>query len=292
MDREEFIRSLGEASSYVQFLSEMCTMLSRQNYEYLYSDNQKFASLLREGETSKAMEIYWFEILQRVHFGAVAGLLRQQKWLEGIINSSINSNFICFSSCFRGLIESAGDTHDVFQYVPLTLADCFSYVSQALNSKLEELVINEALEDKLIHFSHARRVEKGETTPDSHRAETSKHYVEAMGSTQLVKCYSELCQVVHPASSSVNCFFIQKSNGKWACTNENDELLIKDFIRRYTSVFSIIFMLPVNSCVLTLQLLNQFDCRSIKTPIPPWVDMTSIPAWQKIQKAIQKAKAG
>ena len=82
-------------------------------------------------------QIYWREILYRVHIGASTALFRLHHWLDGTIRAAGDRNPLLTASGLRGLLEAAADTLHAFQNVPMMLAENHMYVRQALSGTLE-----------------------------------------------------------------------------------------------------------------------------------------------------------
>lgn len=159
--------------------------------------------------------VYVYEILERLHWGATSSILRCKKWLDGLINSIISNNFILFSSCFRGLLESAGDSIYTFEKIPISEIDKrrldpnydFNYkvnVLPLLVTNYYDLIVNtlkgenenikntlkkfEMIENRLINFSFARQshsstpyTSKAEQNRDVYISRKANEYVNLLG---------------------------------------------------------------------------------------------------------------
>lgn len=53
--------------------------------KYFYIDNGTYMNKLLSGEISEAMQIYWREMLFRIHFVATSSILRNAEWIDGIV---------------------------------------------------------------------------------------------------------------------------------------------------------------------------------------------------------------
>ena len=77
------------------------------------------------------------------------------------------------------------------------------------------MMISKELEDTLIHFTHARKLSKGEDAPSTHRARQPWEYIkriEEMNNNGVKELYSELCELVHPAADSVLMWFVKEGD--------------------------------------------------------------------------------
>lgn len=110
------------------------------------------------------------------------------------------NNFITFASTFRGLIESAADAYYSLADVPMTLAENHRKIIRALEGNLDAVLLAGVLEEKLIHFIYARKIEKGEVVPDYLQAKSARAYLSELQQAKegyIHDCYSELCQITH-----------------------------------------------------------------------------------------------
>lgn len=266
------------------------------NYSYTFRDISNFEEILKQNPDN-GMKIYWIEILQRSHIVAISTILRQRRWVKGVISSFETQNAVSFAANFRGLIESAGDSYHTLGIVPLTLAEKYSEIVEALKGEVPEntLYKDKELEDKLIHFTHGRKIQSGDKDkfPKSHQAESSYKYrkeLEESSNASVDECYKELCGIVHPAKLSVSIFFHTSEHSdrtKLSLDKENDLEYILDFSDRYSEVVSEIFMKPINSALLTLKTLNKFPASRAHTEAVQNIGLDDIPQWKKIKRKIK-----
>src|SRR5690606_30426987 len=116
-------------------------------------------------------QIYWTEMFYRSHMSAYSGLKRLLDWFRIIEVSS--DNFISYCSALRGMMECAGDTYDGLSAVAITLGDNKEVIKKALEGNLKEIMLNEELENKLIHFTHASKPYSRETGLSYHKPKRS-----------------------------------------------------------------------------------------------------------------------
>lgn len=182
--------------------------LTEHDPTYEYLTLEAFRELL-ETKPSAGMQCYWREILQRVHFAASVSLFRSFAWFEGMIVAVLYENLLSFSAALRGLVESATDSFYALSGVPERLQAVSPNLPTILNGTFDRVITDGELEDRLIHFSHARKLDKGESVPDSHRAQSVRTYLDFFDQNSTVPVsglYATLCQITHPAHLSVLAF--------------------------------------------------------------------------------------
>ena len=82
---------------------------SLKPYEYEFASIEGLDNLLRNNP-KKGMRIYWQEIIMRAHFCAISSMLRGMRWIDGILISYENQNYLTFCASMRGLLEAAADS--------------------------------------------------------------------------------------------------------------------------------------------------------------------------------------
>lgn len=249
---------------------------------YSFMEIEQFEILL----PSQKNQIYWEEILYRAHWAAVANSIRHLRWFDAcVIHSTTQPNYLAFCAALRGLLESAADTKHSLEAVPLTIASAAGNILKALAGKLDgSFFISTELENCLIHFHHARKVGKEEDAPPTHRAETAAKYVSALDHAQYpVKAlYSELCQVVHPAESSLHWLSHVSENG-WEVGAQDDIGSIHKLVDRYKESISWIQQNSGNITILLCQVLNSLPRKQLHIEsVKPW-NMSELPVHRKIK---------
>jgi hypothetical protein len=282
----ELAQILGEdAASFVSLLVNVVARFTEHRYEFM--SQTRYGELLQTSP-SEAMHIYWLEILYRANFASSVSLLRSKRWLDGLIIAARYENYVLFMASLRGFLESAADSFHSLQDVPTLLADSHAVVRKAIKGQLSQMVLSTDLENTLIHFTHARRLEKDEHAPSSHRARQIKEYLESLaigGDYRLAECYRELCEVTHPAASSVMCFaqMGQDSIGTiYELVSQPDSDHIRHFCESYRDVMLRIVSLGVMPPLVTLRLINEFDERSLLTEAVTNVGIEGHNVWKQI----------
>lgn len=263
-------------------------------YEYEYLGKEEFDKLLRTNQT-KAMNIYWREIIMRAHFSAVTTLLRSQQWLDGAILSYESNNYLSFTATFRGFLESAVDSFDALSGVPITLAENFEKIEEMITEKRNttSMIIAEDLENTLIHFSHARKINKTDNFPDSHKAKTMRDYIsslESNGSNAIGDCYAELCQSTHPAGQSVYAFTetLDSKTEKFTLCQTRDKVNIENFCYKHNNIFDSLFQAQFNTSLLILRIINSFSIPEFETEPINKMKFDNIKQWNQIKNYLPK----
>lgn len=126
------VRVFGEdGASFVPFIYDFASQM--RGFRYKFMPISEFQEL---HDMSRAMEIYWSEILQRAHMAAATSIMRTQRWLEGILWAADQPNIFSFAATFRGLIESASDTNDALAQASMSLASYRQIIQTALKREL------------------------------------------------------------------------------------------------------------------------------------------------------------
>jgi len=290
MDKNGMEELFGKSSAYYFDIIKMITDdIDILNFEYFFVDNDSYKKVSIQ-HINVGMKIYWFEILERAHLCGVTAILRQNSWIKGIINSINDPNFIQFASAFRGFMEASSDAYAALRGVPSTISEINKVIRLALEEKLYDVHTSSDLEDTLIHFAHARKVGNHENVPYSHKAKTERQYLTSLTvekSNMIHECYSELCEITHPASLSVFSF-IDEKDMILRLSTKKDLMNIQSFCRKYIEIIEDIFQLSLNPLFLILKTLNLFNLKNVYTPSAENINLDKIPAWSKILKNFEQ----
>jgi hypothetical protein len=256
--------------------------------KYQFMEPEEFRGILHSS-LQEGNRIYWTEMLYRAHWAASANILRHKRWHAACLSLSAQpANFLGFTAALRGLLEAAADGYFSLGAVPLTLAENHRNIKHALSGEAKDLAISPDLENLLIHFQYGRKIKKDETAPDPHKAKSATDYLSAadgVGNKELKTLYSELCQLVHPAAHSV-LWFGEESAGTITLTNADDKEWILDLCKRHSEAISSLQMLSINPCLLIFKILNMFSVKSLWIDYVNMIDMSKVPSWLKIKKAL------
>ncbi len=250
--------------------------------------------LIRQ-DLSEGMRIYWIETLQRAHLAAVTAILRSRRWISGVQDAAVENNLLVFAATLRGLMESAADASTALIGTPLTLAQCYSSIVEALSSQATTAIMCSELEEELIHYSHAQRLSAPEraNSPRSHQVRQVQEYLNIFGDANggaIRQCYSELCDLTHPGSSSVRMWLTSEEAAGYELrlSSNQDAVHIGRILREYASVTPQLIMFAFNAPVITLNVLNYFPVVDLHTPkILNWnLDMLS--GWMKCRDELDR----
>lgn len=253
---------------------------------YTFEDQRVFELKCRNPDTGMlhARRTYWTEMLYRAHMASVASLLRTVGWIEVAIREHDAGSLYGCASAFRSLIESAGDIGISLGAVPYTLATIKHQVKAEIAGRSQEpMLTSRELEDALIHFTHARKVQKGEEAPESHRALQSYKYVGYVDRMQIPgvnEFYAQLCEIVHPAEGSVSVSFISEG-GAWLADLDNEGRVLKMMLDQRRTTLAGVLVASFNAPLLTLRTLQSFGLFK-KLPSLRKYRFDNIPEWNRI----------
>lgn len=291
IEKEQILQIFGKVGiEYIPFLRKLCEEFPEVEYKFM--DNEKHESLLMS-DMNRGMEIYWREILYRLHLASTITIVRFDKWIQGILLGAKYGNFILYATSLRGLIESCADSDDTLRNIPLPLSEIFDKVQNSINGNTEKPVLFPDGEDKLIHFSHAAVFRRGDDVPNTWKAKTAKSYIEnidGIANGDLYSSYKQLCNLSHPAGYSVRYnFAITEDEEKNAIYNRNkkmDLVNILGFSEAYKSRIDKLIRIPMNSALICLKILNHFSIKELHTPILNKVGL-DVPLWKDVEKNIK-----
>lgn len=265
-----------------------------ESFCYHFMPEEDFRHLLRtSADPYEAQSVYCNELIQRAHIAAIASLLRAERWLSGIIDAFISENLYVFAAAFRGFLESSADSHYVLAPVPREISDKAEILHKCLRKiPREEVYIFKELEDRLIHFSHARKIKKPETAADSHYAKTMRYYLDYLEQYRdagLHEFYSELCEITHPAADSVLCM-LKTMDGAHVQLNKNfDKESINSLLKRYRLSTDWLFANCISPALFTLGLINLMNIPELRTSAMERIDLRSVGKWSEFSEKVSRA---
>jgi hypothetical protein len=286
----ETIRSLGIGKIF-GLLQDVVRELNGFNYKFLHNEEFTAADNVRE-----VNRIYWFEILERAHLGAATGLLRHHRWLEGAVAAGCSPNFLAFAASLRGFIESLADIWDGLNGVASSFATEFQGIRSAIAGELDTLFCAQELEDRLIHFQFARKIQVGEPHLPIHWAKHPKEYLTKLSKSEagpLHDCYAELCAVTHPGAESLLWFTLGRvgaSDTQYVLTNSPDDQAIRALCAKFAKVPPWVVQQGLNLPLVLLKTMNGFGIRAVYTRVLDEINLDHIPLWCRIKEQIQEAK--
>jgi len=288
---EELFGPLGAAAK------KLCNDLTKEAHrrEYRFIPNDVFAQL---GDPARMQQVYWQEMFLRAHWAATLNLLRHERWQDGCVSAYQEpANFFSFAANLRGLVEAALDAQYSLGAVPMTLAENYNSIQAALQGTLNRAVICSDVEDRLIHFVYARKLDKQEqdTAPASHRALEPRDYRNGLGLPDMERerfrqLYDDLCGVCHPTAVGLGSLWDTLPTGAVQLTPLDDRAAIKTFYEQHKEAIQFALSLSVTTSALCLWTMNRFTIPDARCePIEKW-DLSDIPAWKKITAKIANAQ--
>ena len=260
--------------------------VSQNKYKYAYLSWESIEYKLKVHDFSFINSYMTFEILQRLYLSTLSGYLRQCKWIDGICQSIKIKNYILFSSSARGFLESASDFYDALEDIPLSLSENYKWLCKAIAGKIDYTVIDfQEIEDRLLHFQEANK-QNGKSDSNL-RPKSAKSYMESRNIRQLdlYECYSNLCEVTHPAKQSLDLFF-EENNYILTININKDEEYIENFIKKYSNKYAELLMRTQNLCIIIFKMINLFKIKGIYLSFIEDIDLSPIKLWDKIEKNI------
>lgn len=245
-----------------------------------------------EGDFKKAVksspqlgnQVYWKELFYRCHMSSYSGLKRLLDWISIIEGPS--DNFISYCSGLRGLMECAGDTYDGLSAVAITLGENKALIRKALLGTLDNVAINQELENRLIHFTHASKAYAKATGVSNHKPKQSQEYVKLLEQGSKIKFYDYygfLCELTHPAGASLGYNFDETVNQELIFNPKRDQQLIIDSLARDKELICELLMKGFNPIILLIKTINLFQIPEMYSKYADGVSL-DIPAWTRITK--------
>lgn len=258
-------------------------------HDYVTVKNSEYESIARR-DPLEGGRIYWSELLQRMHLAAYISLARHQRWISGVRYGYKDNNSIVFAASLRGFLESVADSSASLTPIPIYLAENIDLLRRILARQGRDIIFAPQLEEMLIHFSHARKIKRGDDVMPGHSAKTSREYLrkleEAAGS-KVHDLYSLLCEVTHPSVGSVTRFVDFDEDDKWTLHCGRNDSFIRDVVESYFEECTISFICGYNPPYALMKLLHKFKMFPI-VPQLKRIDLSGVPAWQEIEEKINR----
>ena len=197
---------------------------------------------------------------------------------------------MALAACYRGLIESSADTRDGLGAVAVTLAEKKGIVETALRGQLGQRVISAELEDSLIHFQFARKIQRGEKAPSSHQAKHIRDYLAPLERTEprLNHMYSRLCDITHPGASSVLAFTRQHPDQTLDLSLATEKKKASELTIAMSPLIMDLVYMSTNSGLLMLRVVNAFPESELHTATLEDVSFSTIPAGRRIENTLRR----
>lgn len=258
---------------------------------YRYISVEDHEALL-EKNLSEGVRVQMLELLYHAHFAAVATIVRAYRWAEGCLAAYENDLFLPFCASARGLLEAVGDSFDGLPLVPLALAQNHITIKSVLAAKSPPPLVNyKQIEDLLLHFSHAKRVEKGQKSevPDYVPAKLPSAYtkhIEAYGPGGFYAWYQELCELAHPASDSVCYMLLQEDDDRLAFHPSIDRERIHAHIAIHQQRLAELLRLSQVPALVMLRVLLHIGPPELRISTLSDIDIKHIQLWKKCAAAM------
>jgi hypothetical protein len=264
---------------------------SKQKYTFM--DLEVFNVLARQKPES-AQAVYWREMTMRVHLACCVSLLRHGGWLSALLLAVERDNlFGAFAAC-RGFLESAADTFYSLGTVPKTLAPQLSLIRARIKERPTDTIFaSKELEDRLIHFSHGRKLQKNEIAEPMHAAKQIREYLDGLkqgGVPDVHAYYSELCSISHPSAESVMIWFDGEKGSDdvvWQRTKVAQRDRIDRFLLGWKETNELVVAAAFVPALMSLRMLHKLDFLP-KIPSLKLFPLEKMPAWREIERHLRK----
>ncbi len=277
---------------------KLCTDLTSMAHlrEYRFMQNELFAKITDSG---RMQQVYWQEMFLRVHWAAILNLLRHGRWQAGCVAAyQTPGNFFSFAANLRGLIEAALDAQYSLGAVPMRLAELHTDIQRVFRGERNRrFVISSEIEDRLIHFVYARKLDKQEqrTVPDIHRALDPKEYRNAVGLPEQYRdafrlLYDDLCGYCHPTAIGLGLLWQTLPSGALQIADLDDRATITRFVAKHNDAIQFALSVSVTTSALCLRTMNRFDFPAVHCEAVEQWNFSDIRAWEKIEHKLKRGK--
>ncbi len=254
---------------------------------YKYISVEEHLEILKSN-LAEGVRIQVTELLYHAHFAAVATLVRAHRWAEGCLAAYSQGIFLPFCASARGLLEAAGDSYAALPRVPLSLAENHVNIKRALSgsSPPTHLMNYGEIEDVLLHFSHAKRVDKAHKNevPDYMRAKFATTYIkplEVYPPGGFCAWYQELCELSHPASDSICYMLLQQEDGSLTFHPSLDREHIHEHITKHQQRLTEALRISQIPALVMLRVLSHIGPSELHIRTLNDVDISHVQLWKK-----------
>ncbi len=275
-----------DAAQYIHLIYEFLNELD--NFNYTFIDENEFKSQLIK-DPSNAQAQYMKEILYRANFSSLSAISRNYEWLMGMESAYEQDLYLPFASSFRCLIESVADSYHSLASLGSTLAKSFKHIDEALKGNVESFVLCSELEDLLIHYTHGRRLGAQEIAPDTHMAKTASNYVKTLDDethSQFYDCYSELCQLSHPAAQGVLHMMLPLNEENFIFEHRFGKQKINSLLNKYKHIMPKLLTFGFNPSIISLKVINELKFVPLYVKGIDYFSLDHLVAWQNCKKDI------
>lgn len=258
-------------------------------YRYLSIEEHK-ELFLKDPVAGVRLQIV--ELLYHSHFASVATLVRAYRWAEGCLAAYSQDLFLPFCASARGLLEAVGDSFDALPRVPLALAQNHEVIKNALAGVSPPVNLRyKEIEDILLHFSHARRVDRSEKNqvPEYLPAKLASVYtkpLEDFAPGNFYGWYQELCEFAHPASDSVCYMLVPNEDGRLELQPSVDRERIHAHISAHQDRLAELLRLSQVPALVMLRVLAHIGPAELNVRTLDQLNISHIKLWQKCAAAM------
>ena len=278
---------------YTKLLEEISENLNETKF-HIFSE-QYLSEVIKEN-SKRGRQLYCIDILENVRVSAITGLLRSFRWLQGMNEAYSSSNYLAFCATFRGFMLSAADCYYSLSPIPRTISENAKMLQEMLggndNSKVLTFYDLKPLENLFEHFLLARKQKRDETLDVNQQAKSDAEYVKKLqgANTGLYcDCYYELCEITHPASSSVLYLVeMNETDGNFLRFDADHKYIIS-FCQKYSTIIPRLFETAFNGGLFILGLMNLMNNEVLATPAVNSKNFGSMPKWNEFKANVENA---
>ena len=233
-------------------------------------------------------------MLFRSHLASCSALRRHGEWLRSLVTAVEQDCLFGAYASYRGFLESAADSLYSLGGVPKTIAPNLPGIIHRLKQKpTDEVYLSPELENRLIHFSHGRKLERGESADPMHAAKQIREYLDGikqLGAKEIHTLYSELCGITHPSAESVVIWYNSEEVGHnivWHLHTISVRARFTEFLDRWKTTSEVIIIAAFVPIFMNLRILHKFNFLP-KIPNLKSFPLDAVQAWKQIERQINK----
>jgi hypothetical protein len=260
---------------------------------YSFMDTETYNEIVRL-QPAEAQAIYWREMILRIHLASCSALRRHGEWLRSLVTAVEEDCLFGAYASYRGFLESAADSLYSLGGVPKTIAPNLPAIIHRLKQKpTDEIYLSSELENRLIHFSHGRKLERGESTDPVHAAKQIREYLDEIkqaGAKEIHVLYSELCGITHPSAESVVIWYDGEKVGHnivWRQHTISARAKFTQFLDRWKTTNEVIFNAAFVPAFMSLRILHKIDFLP-KIPNLKSFPLDEFQTWKRIERQINR----
>jgi hypothetical protein len=263
---------------------------NNEEWKYNFMNDDMFKEIK---DPTKAAEIYWLEMLYRIHIVILITSFKTIRWIESL--SSNSNNYYGFCASLRGLIESMTDTFYTMKSIPLTIANDFWAIKYQIEKSSNVLITHGNLESSLLHYIQATKLTHDEKAkhPKSFNSKQIKEYLDSVKLQSVNILYSYLCGITHPAYES-NKLFLFLHNNETIVNSQSESMelkMIETLIETNRDTLSKMSRIYMNNLVSCMLMLNEFEISKLSFDISYEKEFKKSKVWLEINQLIMNSKS-